>query len=243
MENKLGRKNMLEWSETVQKVTDEMYKQAFYEGYNAAKNETPDVKDMANLLADRYTGEELSEMLLTLAKVRVPSIVKSANEQRAKLIQRAREFVEEQKTIQQGKEYYISPCFLGFWCNANFVVNTDKRTIVCLLKSASGTIRSKGISKCYPNEVFNTDIGKAIALARALEIDVPKEFMRAVQPDEILIGMKVQPTNQDTGKDVGEVCEVANYRFSYPGFKDGRYASSYKIIDDTKAQYQEAIKC
>lgn len=100
---------------------------------------------------------------------------KTANEQRAELIQKAKEFVENES------EFYF----------VDFVVNEEKRTVVALIRFSSGRVYTKGIAKCMPDEVFNAGIGKAIALARALEIDVPEEFLNAVQPTEKVLGMVV----------------------------------------------------
>lgn len=70
-----------------------------------------------------------------------------------------------------------------------FVVNVKKRTIVCLLKGyITKKVYRRGIAKCDPSDVFNADIGKAIALARALEYDVPGYLFNAPQPKEIKEG-------------------------------------------------------
>lgn len=235
MENKLGRKSEQDWMEMAERLTGHVYKSAFSAGYDAAKDEIPDVEDMAKLLADRYADEELSEMLLILDSVLAPSRVKSVNEQRAELIQRAREFVERQKVVRKGKKVIISPGCAGIWCSADFVVNADKRTVVCLLKSASVNVRSKGIAKCMPGEVFNEWIGKSIALAKALEIDVPKEFVQAVQPDEKVIGMEVHVKNSLYGRYT--LLGIGN--FAEPGFAtlNSNYGLKGTIIDDTNAQY------
>lgn len=70
-----------------------------------------------------------------------------------------------------------------------FVVNVKKRTIVCLLKGyTTKKVYRRGIAKCDPGDVFNADIGKAIALARALEYDVPEYLFNVPQPEEIKEG-------------------------------------------------------
>lgn len=268
MENKLGRKSMQDWQKMTDALTARVYKSGFYAGYDAAKDETPDVEEMAKSLADRYTNEELSEMLLILDSVLAPSRVKSANEQRAELIQRAREFVEDWKTIDGGSDTFSNdnfPC--GLWFNGGggitptikleFRVNEKKRTVVALIKSISNKkIRAKGIAKCMPDEVFNADIGKAIALARALEIDVPKEFMQAVQPSHYSVGQVVKRKDERfknsrkyrvyrIGKgstltilrnnDYGEsaICDTTT-SLDY----EDENIKALQVIDDTNAQYE-----
>src|SRR5699024_12247473 len=103
---------------------------------------------------------------------------RAANQQRNELIERAREYVRvhtERNAESAGGNRGIG--FRHLVVKEEFVVNAEKRTVVCLLKGIDRPdMTSKGIAKCHPNEVFNADIGKAIALARALEIDVPNEF-------------------------------------------------------------------
>jgi len=68
-----------------------------------------------------------------------------------------------------------------------FVVNREKRTVVALLKYC-GTVMSRGIAKCAPDDCFNVHIGKAIALRRALGLEVPAEYLNAPQPTEVRVG-------------------------------------------------------
>lgn len=61
-----------------------------------------------------------------------------------------------------------------------YVVNKNKRTIAALLKhSTRGFVVSRGIAKCAPSDCFNVHIGKAIALRRALGLEVPDEYLNA----------------------------------------------------------------
>jgi hypothetical protein len=64
-----------------------------------------------------------------------------------------------------------------------YVVNHEKRTVVCLSERYDhGYVDSKGIAKCCPSDSFNVHIGKAIALRRALGIEVPVEYLSAHIP-------------------------------------------------------------
>lgn len=73
----------------------------------------------------------------------------------------------------------------------DFVVNADKRTVVAIVgyKQHSEEI-SKGRAKCAPGDVFNEHIGKAIALRRALGLEVPVEYftVEARDCDDLAVG-------------------------------------------------------
>lgn len=163
------------------------------------------------------------------------------NQQRAELIQRAREFVE--KEIKDYDGFYFT-----------FVVNDEKRTVVGLVHGVyTEILRYRGIAKCMPGDVFNADIGKAIALAKALQIDIPREFMQAVQPDEIVVGHKIAARRQrGTYYEYDSVTNVTEDKvwgfdngkkfnaFTYKNSKDrygGETVSPY-ILDDTNAKYE-----
>lgn len=82
------------------------------------------------------------------------------------------------------------------YCKAEFIVNAEKRTVVVLMKGfRSKRIRAKGIAKCAPTDCFNAHIGKAIAVRRALGLEVPAEYTNAPQPTEVRVGDKVRLLN------------------------------------------------
>ncbi|GKV65473.1 MULTISPECIES: hypothetical protein [unclassified Sporosarcina] len=171
--------------------------------------------------------------------------IKSANQQRAELIQRAREFVEvkldslKDSTVVNGGlkvKMRENPTYSSYVTKIEFIVNAEKGTVVALLRYVNkNEVLNKGIAKCMPGEVFNEWIGKAIALARALEIDVPVEFLEAVQPDKKVPGMIVchpaigRSVTLTANKRILNVSE-ANY-FS-------QYADESLIIDDSNAEYE-----
>lgn len=92
------------------------------------------------------------------------------------------------EVVAQAKEYvsrFIRSNPNGF----EFVVNTKKRTVVALRKSiGNGRVILKGIAKCAPNDCYNVHIGKAIALRRALRLEVPTEYLNMPQPTEVRDG-------------------------------------------------------
>jgi len=83
-----------------------------------------------------------------------------------------------------------------FVSKADFIVNAAKRTVVALGKSwVDGRILRRGIAKCAPDDCFNAHIGKAIALRRALRLEVPSEYLNVPQPTEVRVGDVVESAN------------------------------------------------
>ncbi|OMC87428.1 hypothetical protein BK128_08350 [Viridibacillus sp. FSL H7-0596] len=177
--------------------------------------------------------------------------VLTPNEQRALLIKQAKEFVEGhiQKTkvlspmpfskLKIGSKLTRGIGYKGYVVEEQFISNAKKRTVVCLLRGVtSSNVRSRGIAKCAPGEVFNEHIGQAIALARALEIEVPEEFLKAVQPDEKVVGMVIKDYIHEHRNfkliNNEEKLTDSLAHIDSPVGKDGI------IIDDTNAEYNNA---
>ncbi|MGF9978714.1 hypothetical protein [Viridibacillus arvi] len=175
----------------------------------------------------------------------------SPNEQRALLIKQAKEFVDEhtQKTKvlspmpfskrKIGSKLTRGIGYKGYVVEEQFISNAKKRTVVCLLRGVTSSIvRSKGIAKCAPDDVFNEHIGQAIALARALEIEVPEGFLKAIQPDEKVEGMIVFAG----GRTRRLITELRDLNFNeHRGEITCQVGSGYSkegiILDDTNAEY------
>jgi|SRR5690554_3945201 len=173
----------------------------------------------------------------------------SANQKRKAIIDEAKAFVEKVtehigrhhsreikgygRLNDVGNEWILYPYF---------EVKSEKREVTVVLKTRThGKLQSKGIAKCAPDDVFNADIGKAIALGRALGLDVTR-FEQAVQPTELVIGMVVEDIDDDFPIAHGKVAEIEpkdcqgqrGYRTD-KGFY--AYLTHAKILDDTEAQY------
>lgn len=133
-----------------------------------------------------------------------------------------------------------------------FHVNREKRAVTALVRYSYGdpkTIRAKGIAKCAPGDVFHAEIGKAIALRRALGLPVPDEYINAPQPDEPRVGAVVMWTSRRHGVKRTTLTERVP---QYDGYHFGNYAflntaisgwiadKQYVIIDDTDVDYEEA---
>ncbi|WP_265463673.1 hypothetical protein [Bacillus velezensis] len=127
-----------------------------------------------------------------------------------------------------------------FCVKSEFIVNRDKRTVVVLLKGA-GTelVYRRGIAKAAADDCFNVHIGKAIALRRALGLEVSDEYLNAApQPTEIRVGDVVEVT-----LDSGEIekkpvisLKAGSLNAHLPG-RIIQYPSHYaKIIDDSREE-------
>ncbi|MGE7545030.1 hypothetical protein [Sporosarcina newyorkensis] len=198
-------------------------------------------KSVNDLITEAYAqgyedGKAFKNHKELMDRITVP---KSPNQQRAELIRRAREFVENIIGKYPNFEMDIDR-FTNQAVSAKFHVNAEKRTVVALVHGYfSRKLVCKGIAKCMPGDVFNEWIGKAIALARALEIEVPVEFLEAVQPDKAELGMKIYPLFVGTNNRACTLKQTTRITHEgYPGYEDGRFSSHYEILDDTRAQYE-----
>lgn len=183
-------------------------------------------------------AEELSKRLAKRKTSLTPNQKASANSLRKAIIDEAKVFVEDGAKVDlllgRGRGYVKN----GVICNVDFVVNAEKRTVVAILRwQYNGNIEAKGIAKCAPDDVFNEHIGKAIALGRALGLDVSK-FENAVKPTELVVGHITKGSFMGNGK----IYKVTDGK----AFVDsGGYwrtkisdSKSLTLLDDTEAQYE-----
>lgn len=171
------------------------------------------------------------------------------NQQRAAIIENAKKFVEEtEKYLKQIKADRTKGNYIyqEMANDLKFVINEEKRAITALLYNKFDKIKlnGKGIAKCKPSDVFNEHIGKAIALGRALGLDV-SEFEQAVQPNKVVSGMKIKSTRDWPeayfGKVYkGDIFEVVSDEVKKPGIQchvNSAISRNSEIIDDTNAIY------
>lgn len=166
------------------------------------------------------------------------SSYKTANEFRKEAIAKAKKFVEDTEKLALSIPDQIGNYKLRTYStHVEYVINEDKRTVVALGRGRrSKALLAKGIAKCSSDDVFNTDIGKAIAIGRAYGLDT-SDFEMAPQPDEVVPGMTVEVLLTN-GKPTGNLREVSEISYDgYPEFTKGFHATHYRIISDTEAQY------
>src|SRR5690606_26750082 len=174
----------------------------------------------------------------------------SPNEQRKAIIAEAKAFVEKYSGIvRAGTTPYTTE---SGGTIVKLFVNEKKRTVTAiphLVHVNFDDVDYKKFAKCAPDDVFNADIGKAIALGRALGLDVSR-FEQAVKPTEVVVGQVVHKTQGVLKGSVGPVTSVGDTSFAmgeagltFTGDKsiNGEYVWAYKkdveINDDTEAVY------
>ena len=82
-------------------------------------------------------------------------------------------------------------------CNVEFIVLEDERKVVALLRGVdTNKVYARGIAVSYYKDVFNEDIGKAVALAKALKVDY-SQFTNIPNPMGLEIGSVVKIKNID----------------------------------------------
>ncbi|QDP99451.1 hypothetical protein FOH38_02150 [Lysinibacillus fusiformis] len=172
------------------------------------------------------------------------------NQQRAAIIEKAMKFVEQ--VIERGKNRDAPMVNEGHmfyrnnFYNVDLHVKNNKVTALVFLTNSKGDrLGNKpdliNRAKCNPSDVFNEHIGKAIALGRALGLDV-SEFEQAVQPMEftkgqIVVGGSAYPEQREVTK-VTYGDHV--YRKPIGGSDDDDswcHAKYLTIINDTNAIY------
>ena len=178
------------------------------------------------------------------------------NQKRAAIIEKAKLFVEERKACREGDEVNQdkvngNSTSRNHWYDTDFVTKNNK--VVALVywleygKKRTRSPKEIGRSKCHPHDVFNEHIGKAIALGRALGLDV-SEFEQAVQPDEVVVGMEIQykddfpnhPNEKRTIKSVGSKRLWFTNGKNFGQHYDEMILDMAFITNDTNAQYEEA---
>lgn len=197
---------------------------------------------------------------------KIPCNHLTANQKRARAILMAKNFVE--KAIEDARDIdddILVPDSKGnvFAWNCReirFKINTEKRTVVALaIGAGDGSVVERAIAKCHVDDVFNEHIGKAVALAKILDIveQLPPDILKAVQPDEITTGHRVKIIcygSEDEVFGIGTVaCKISDIMYSYDkeSFEEVYETISKEywngevctppnsiIIDDTNAQYE-----
>lgn len=162
--------------------------------------------------------------------------VRSPQEIRDGIIEQAKRDVAELKTRASETDrepVYKAPNRRG--CYAEYIINRTKRTIVVLLRGCfSKKLFAKGIAKCAPDDCFNVHIGKAVALRRALGLEVPVEYLSTPQPTEVRVGDVIMRDSWSTPKPVIENRHVSatKIRLNIASVVVGKLGG--KIIDDSR---------
>jgi hypothetical protein len=217
--------------------------------YNVTINVTVNgtVDDVARTVADAMKREltKMSAQEFVSHAEELLGLTKSPQQLRDEIVERAkRDVTELAKPHWNGSGdlvYAIHP----FLYTAEFVVNRDKRTVVCLLRQYSRNngypVVRRGIAKCAPGDVFNSHIGRAIALRRALGLPVPDEYLNAPQPTEVRVGdVVVWKSDRErteyriTGTDGNGTYDFETEDDVYKGYHYADLRGIVDIIDDSR---------
>ncbi|MGF9741954.1 hypothetical protein ABEX06_00495 [Bacillus safensis] len=152
---------------------------------------------------------------------------KTDQQKRDEVVAQAKEDVETLKMRNR-----LSKAF-----NIEIVVNSESRSVEATAKVPNSRKSFYGIAKCAPSDCFNAHIGKAIALRRALGLEVPTEYLNVPQPTEVRVGDVIRG-RQANG--------VEFYEETIQNIKDGAYYyddgfdfisnAELVIIDDSRTE-------
>jgi hypothetical protein len=179
----------------------------------------------------KQIAEEVYESVAKGPSIAEYLIPKSPQQVRDEIIAKAKADVEALRN-KRGDYEVTDPASYAPWsCVADFIVNAEKRTVVVLIKGVhSGKLRAKGIAKADPSDCFNSSIGKAIALRRALGLEVPAVYYNAPAPTEVRVGDVVKSRQNDIYSVVENfVWDDDKLSISHVN----KYRKSFRIIDDS----------
>lgn len=189
-----------------------------------------------------------AEMEEQFRKVSEVVTQETAQEKRDRIVEQAKADVEDLFFNGIGSVGKVVEGHAGH-NKVEFIVNRDNRTVVALLRLAyvgSSKVYKKGIAKCAPGDCFNEHIGKAIAIRRALGLEVPDEYLNAPQPTEVRVADIIEWEYSKRRYRVIGIRRGVLYNFinieSGERFYDLEYRnlnSITKIVDDSHDEFNE----
>ncbi|MFK4304324.1 hypothetical protein ABH892_004464 [Paenibacillus sp. RC254] len=202
-------------------------------------------------LADAFTQfiRDNADTIRTILGDSASNVTKTepAELTRAAVIEKARADVAELERIGRDVDSRLpelSPFHSNFY-RVKFYVNCEKRAVTaCITYRGGSAVRARGIAKAAPDDVFHAEIGKAIALRRALGLMVPSEYTDAPKPDEPRVGAIVIDRYFTNTWETTLTSRIQQYDASGHG-KAWRHThdlgwigeDQFAIIDDTDVDY------
>lgn len=207
--------------------------------------EVAELKTELNLIVEQLRGNDGFAKKVVEEVTKEETKAKTTNQLRAEIIEKAKEFVEVKSECVKDsyrvtggykRKEKENPNYCGLVMKVEFEVYNQWK-VEALCKYLDGELVTKGVALFSPSDVFNEHIGKAIALGRALGLDV-SEFEQAVQPNEVEIGHTIRYYKNGVARFKHNVTrdteiETVN-RDLVKADKDGYTCT---IINDTDAQY------
>ncbi|MCY7954722.1 hypothetical protein MOB72_08140 [Bacillus licheniformis] len=153
---------------------------------------------------------------------------KTAQERRDEIVEQAKADVERLRMINRMLQTF----------DITFDINRESRTVEAVAKKPNSRTAFYGTAICAPDDCFNVHIGEAIALHRALGLEVPDEYLNAPQPTEVRVGDVVQY------KEIGErraavVSNLSNAEVPNETYLRTALTTPNKIIDDSRTEVGE----
>lgn len=192
-------------------------------------------------LKKRVTALELADSpTVTQTETVLVAPVKSPQEIRDEIVERAKADV---KALIDSDGTVLLPNSIGskYVCIPEYIVSREKRkvTVVILRGWNSGKVRGVGRAICSANDVFNAYIGRAIALRRALGLEVPAEYLSVPSPTDVRVGDVVYTACDYGNMTVADKTDIRTKRVSamaYAMLSANTDYGSPRIIDDTREE-------
>lgn len=141
--------------------------------YDIAVETARDAIEELRLAAYAKGYEDARRELMAQAPVE-----KTAQERRDEIVEQAKADVERLRMINRMLQTF----------DITFDINRESRTVEAVAKKPNSRTAFYGTAICAPDDCFNIHIGEAIALHRALGLEVPDEYLNAPQPTEVRVG-------------------------------------------------------
>ncbi|QHZ45850.1 hypothetical protein [Bacillus sp. NSP9.1] len=157
---------------------------------------------------------------------------KTAQERRDEIVEQAKADVERLRENNRRLRTF----------NISLEVNRKARSVEAVAKKPNSRTAFYGTAICAPDDCFNVHIGKAIALHRALGLEVPDEYLNAPNPTEVRVGDVVECRPL---KDIRHVKVVADGEYIGTGLDKAAISSVAvtcrlrRIIDDSRTEVGE----
>ncbi|MCY7679919.1 hypothetical protein MH122_14035 [Bacillus pumilus] len=142
---------------------------------------------------------------------------KSDQQKRDDIVAQAKEDVETLKMRNR-----LSKAF-----TIQVIERPKSRSVEATAKVPNSRKAFYGIAKCAPDDCFNVHVGKAIALRRALGLEVPAEYLYTPQPTEVRVGDIIEAAD----------CCGEKYRFTVGHIQDDKI---YDVRGDGTYTYLDA---
>ncbi|WP_429726203.1 hypothetical protein [Bacillus paralicheniformis] len=235
----MGYDELIEHGEAVMRAISlrsysEGYKQGKFDAVMDATH-SPEKEELPYEFSDEAIELAIKEARRYLAQERRDEIVEQAKADVERLT--ARWLDRSQDGGFLGSYTYRAKYYV-----VKFNVNRNKRAVTAIVRSSDYTGKGMGdaeigIAKAAPDDCFNEHIGKAIALHRALGLEVPDEYLNAPQPTEVRVGDVVRST-----VDISKEYVISQGENAWNGRGAGlssMVAKYGKIIDDSRTEVGE----